>query len=86
MLGDTKLQSSFVEMDLGALVYTNLNMSHPCALVAKDIITLASLDKVLLAEFVGSPLYSALMRSDLENCPVLGFQTRTYGRESNEKP
>ncbi|GAB0178423.1 hypothetical protein GRJ2_000307600 [Grus japonensis] len=74
MLGDTQLESSLADKDLGVLVNTRLNMSRQCALAAKaanDTLGCIRQSNASRSREVILPLYSALVRPRLQLCVQL---------------
>ena len=70
-MGDTWLDSSICERDLGVLVDNKLNMSQQCDIAAKKanaILACIARSVESRAREVIIPLYSALIRSHLEYC------------------
>ncbi|KAJ7405747.1 hypothetical protein WISP_138438 [Willisornis vidua] len=70
-LGAVLLGSSSAEKDLDVLVDNKLSMSHECALVAKKVNNILKCIRKSISSSsreVILPLYSALMRSNLESC------------------
>ncbi|GAB0209022.1 mitochondrial enolase superfamily member 1 [Grus japonensis] len=71
MLGATQLESSFAEKDLEFVVETKLNMSQQCALTAKAANGILGCIRQSIASRLREvifPLYSALVRPQLEYC------------------
>ncbi|GAB0206147.1 mitochondrial enolase superfamily member 1 [Grus japonensis] len=76
MLEATKLESSFVEKDLGIQMDIKLNMSQQCALAAKKANGILGCIRQSIASRsreVILPIYSALVSPDLQQRPVLGY-------------
>ncbi|GAB0175844.1 mitochondrial enolase superfamily member 1 [Grus japonensis] len=71
MLGATQLESSLAEKDLEVLVDTKLNMSQQCAFAAKKgsgILSCTRQSTGSRSREVIFPLYSAVVRPQLEYC------------------
>ncbi|CAM5077495.1 unnamed protein product [Natator depressus] len=80
-MGNDCLGSSTAERDLGVIVNHKLNMSQQCNAVGKranTILGCISRNVVSKTREVILPVYSTLIRPQLEYCPVLGatFQER----------
>ncbi|KAJ7415597.1 hypothetical protein BTVI_37847 [Pitangus sulphuratus] len=89
MLGATHLESSFAEKDLEIMVDTRLNMSEPCALVAKKLDGILGCTRQSIASRSGEVMLPLVSTGEVAHgvpCPVLGSRVQERYGHTGESP